>query len=117
MCLRRDGTVHELNRVHHVLSPWHIRTEGNEVGSWRFEGRGDGVDLAVTVEADEDHWQRVAYCAPDETLRYNAHCSVSSVTLSYEVDDESRRLTSDAGRAEWVGVDRPIPGEYRPVWE
>jgi hypothetical protein len=117
MCLCRDGTVHELNRVHHVLSPWHIRTEGNEVGSWRLEGRGDGVDLAVTVEADEDHWQRVAYCAPDERLRYNARCSVSSVTLSYEVDDESRRLTSDAGRAEWVGVDRPIPGEYRPVWE
>jgi len=37
--------------------------------------------------------------------------------LSYEVDDEPRRLTSDAARAGWVGVGRPIPGEYRPLWE
>jgi hypothetical protein len=117
ICLRRNGTVHELNRLHHVLSPRRNRTETNEVGRWTFYGRGDGAVLSATVEADPDHWQRVAYCAPDDSLRYNAHCSVSTVTLRYRADDERRALTSDAGRAEWVSVEPPVPGEYRPTWE
>lgn len=118
MCLRRDGAVHALNRLRDVAGPRASRTERLEPGRWRFSGAGEGVDLTATVEADPDHWQRVAYMTPDDTLRYNAHCSVSSVTLEYRIDGgEIRTLESDAGRAEWVDTEKPVPGDYLPRWE
>lgn len=118
MCLRRDGVVHELNRLRDVAGPTASRTERVEPGRWRFSGSGDGVDLTAEVVADPDHWQRVAYMTPDDTRRYNAHCSVSEVTLTYKVAGEAeRRLRSDAGRAEWVDATKPVPGDYRPTWE
>jgi hypothetical protein len=76
------------------------------------------VELTATVRADPEGWQTVAYCAPDETLRYNAHCSVSDVTLTYRLDGaDPVTVESPAGRAEWVGSDPPISGEYRPSWD
>lgn len=117
-CLRRDGAVHELNRLRDVVGPWASRTDHVEPGRWQFSAAGEGVELTATVEADADHWQRVAYMTPDDTPRYNAHCSVSSVTLTYRVDGgPERTLESDAGRAEWVDTEKPVPGDYRPTWE
>ncbi|WP_255196827.1 hypothetical protein [Halorarius litoreus] len=118
MCLRRDGVVHELNRLHHVVGPRANRNERLEPGHWRFTGTGDGVQLTAEVVADPDHWQQVAYMTPDDTLRYNAHCSVSEVTLRYRVDGEQKvQATSEAGRAEWVDTTKPVSGEYQPAWD
>jgi hypothetical protein len=118
MCLRRDGVVHELNRLRDVVGPWANQNERLEAGLWRFSGAGDGVVLSVDVVADPDHWQRVAYMTPDDSLRYNAHCSISEVTLRYQVDGQREQYaTSHTGRAEWVDTTKPIPGEYRPTWE
>lgn len=115
VCLRRDGGVHALNRVHHVLL--NNGTDHLAPGEWRFHAEGDGVELTASVEADPDHYQRVAYCAPDGSLRYNAHCSVSSVSLSYEVGARRNSVESEAGRAEWVGTEPPVAGSYGPEWE
>jgi hypothetical protein len=56
--------------------------------------------------------------APDELLRYNAHCSLADVTLTYTVDGgDPVTLESSAGRAEWVGAEPPLPGyDYPPEW-
>jgi hypothetical protein len=121
VCLRIDGEVYPLNRVRdvHPLSPWANELEHDEVGTWQFQAAGEGVELRVTVEAPPDCWQHVTYKVPDDSLRYNAHCSLSSVTVTYSHDgDEMRRLTSDAGRAEWVGARPPRESEdaYRPEW-
>lgn len=116
VCFRHGGDVYPLNRLSHVL--WNNRTLRDDVGHWRFRAAGEGVEVTVTVRADTDHWQTVAYCAPDESLRYNAHCSVSDVTLTYQFDgEEPVTVESPAGRAEWVGSDPPISGEYRPSWD
>jgi hypothetical protein len=119
VCLRRDGQVHALNRLKHVVGPGANRTEHDEPGFWRFAGSGEGVDLRVTVRAPEDvKWQTVSYMAPDESLRYNAHCSLADVTLTYTVDGgDPVTLESSAGRAEWVGAEPPLPGyDYPPEW-
>lgn len=117
VCLRRDGAVHAMNRVHHVLL--HNGTDRVEPGRWEFHAAGDGAELSATVAADPDHYRRVAYRAPDDSLRYNAHCSVSSVSLTFEADGDRRTLESDAGRAEWVDTSPPVgrTEEYRPKWE
>ena len=119
LCFRIDGNVYPLNRLKHVIpqSPSANRVDHDEPGHWRFRGAGEGVELQVTVESDPSHWQRVAYMVPDDTLRYNAHCSISDVTLTYAVDGgPATTLTSDAGRAEWVNTTPPVDGEYRPTW-
>lgn len=117
MCLRRDGEVHELNRLHHIVGPRASETTRNGTGRWEFSGAGDGVEVDASVVADPDHWQRVTYMTPDGSPRYNAHCSLSAVTLRYRVDGgPERTLTSDAGRAEWVDTDEPVSGHYRPGW-
>lgn len=120
LCLRVGREVYPLNRLKHVLpaSPSANRIDHDEVGHWRFSGSGEGVELQATVEADPDHWQRVAYLVPDGSVRYNAHCSVSELTLTYSVDGgEPRTITSDAARAEWVDTRPPVDGEYEPDWE
>ncbi|PSQ00186.1 hypothetical protein BRC89_02330 [Halobacteriales archaeon QS_4_70_19] len=119
ICLRRDGEVHALNRLKHVVGPKSNATEHDEPGLWRFSGSGEGVDLRVTVRAPEEvKWQTVSYMAPDESLRYNAHCSLADVTLTYTVEgEEPVTLESSAGRAEWVGAEPPLAGEeYPPEW-
>lgn len=116
ICLRRDGTVHQLNRLRDLVGPWGNRTIEIEPGIWAFRGTGDEVSVEVRVEADTDHWQRVAYRAPDDSYRYNAHCSLSDVELSFEADGDERTLRSNQGRAEWVTAEKPIPGDYRPTW-
>jgi hypothetical protein len=115
VCFRRDGETYPLNRVHHVLL--NNRTEENEVGRWRFHAGGEGIDLSATVEADPDHYQRVTYCAPDDGLRYNAHCSVSSLEVAVEADGQRTVYESDAARAEWVGTEPPVAGDYQPTWD
>lgn len=119
LCFRVGGKVYPLNRLKHVVpqSPSANRIDHDEPGHWRFHGSGEGVELQVTVESDPTHWQRVAYMTPDDTLRYNAHCSLSDVTLTYSEGDGTTTLTSDAGRAEWVSTTPPIEGTYRPTWE
>lgn len=115
VCLRRAGRIHALNRLPHVLRG--NRTEHNEPGEWRFQARGDGVELEATVSVP-GHWQRVAYCAPDETVRYNAHCSVANVTLTYRIDGgDARTVESNGARAEWVETQPPVDGTYRPDWD
>lgn len=115
VCLRRDGAIHPLNRVTHVLL--NNRTERDEVGDWRFHAAGEGIELTASVRADPDRYQLVTYCVPDDSLRYNAHCSVSSVELTVEADGVERSYESDAARAEWVGTEPPVAGEYGPTWD
>jgi hypothetical protein len=120
LCFRIDGEVYPLNRVKHVVpwSPSANRTLHDEPGHWRFRGEGEGIELQATVEADTDHWQTVSYMAPDDALRYNAHCSLSDVTLTYSLDGgPATTITSNAARAEWVSTDPPIEGEYLPEWD
>lgn len=120
LCFRIDGEVYPLNRVKHILpqSPWANETAHDEVGNWEFSGKGEGVDLRVTVESPDDCWQHVAYKVPDDTLRYNAHCSLSNITVTYSRDGEGMQtLTSDAARAEWVETAPPRDGTYRPTWD
>lgn len=119
LCFRVDGEVYPLNRLKHVLPqlPSANRVDHDEPGHWRFRGEGEGIELQATVEADPDHWQTVAYMVPDDTVRYNAHCSVSDVTVTYATEGgEARTISSDAARAEWVGLEPPVEGEYRPDW-
>jgi len=119
LCFRVDGEVYPLNRVHHVhrLSPWANDLEHDEVGAWRFRGAGGGIELRATVEADPDCWQHATYRVPDGSLRYNAHCSLSSVRVTYSRDGGGvQTLTSNAGRAEWVGAEPPREGKYLPEW-
>lgn len=119
ICLRRDGAAHRLNRLWHVLGPRGNRTVETAPGRWRFHGRGDGAEVRATVTADEECWQRAAYPCPDGSRRFVAHCSLSSVDLSYRVKNGGwsawRRATSDGGRAEWAGREPPVPGTYRPA--
>lgn len=119
VCFRIDGEAYPLNRVHHIhpLSPRANSIEHDEVGNWRFSAAGEGIDLSVEVESP-DHWQYVTYKVPDDSLRYNAHCSLSDVTVTYSRDGESpTTLTSSAGRAEWVSDRPPREGEYAPDWD
>ena len=120
ICLRIDGEIYPLNRLKYVVpyGPSANRTDHDEPGHWRFRGAGEGIELQATVEADPDHWHRVAYLLPDDSLRYNAHCSLSRLTLTYRRNGEdARTITSDAARAEWVDVDPPVGGPYRPSWD
>ena len=120
LCFRVDGEVYPLNRLRDVLpaSPSANVVEHDEVGHWRFRGEGEGLELQVTVESPDDHWQTVSYMVPDDGLRYNAHCSLSTVTVTYSVDDgPARTITSDTARAEWVNDEPPIEGGYEPEWE
>ena len=120
LCFRVDGEVYPLNRVKDVLpfSPSANVVEHDEVGHWRFRGEGAGVELQATVESSPDHWQTVAYMMPDDSLRYNAHCSLSDLTVTYSVDGgPPETITSDAARAEWVSATPPIEGDYEPEWE
>lgn len=119
MCFRVDGEVYPLNRFVHVLpqSPSSNEILHDEAGHWRFRGEGEGLEIQATVEADPDHWQTVAYMVPDDALRYNAHCSLSDLTVTYSVDGgETRTITSDAARAEWVNLEPPVEGDYEPEW-
>ena len=111
LCFRVDGEVYPLNRLRDVLSasPSANVVEHDEVGHWRFRGEGEGLELQVTVESPDDHWQTVSYMVPDDGLRYNAHCSLSTVTVTYSVDGgPATTITSDAARAEWVSGEPSI---------
>lgn len=119
LCFRVDGEIYPLNRLKHVIpaSPWANEVEHDEVGHWRFRGEGEGIELQVTVESPDDHWQQVAYMVPDDSLRYNAHCSLSDVTVTYQKDGEpTQTITSNAARAEWVSEEPPLEGDYKPDW-
>ena len=120
LCFRVDGEVYALNRVKDVLpvGPAANEVQHDAVGHWRFRGEGEGLELKATVEAPDEHWQTVAYMTPADTLRYNAHCSLAAVTVTYSVDgDEAETLKSDAARAEWVSTEPPVEGRYEPEWE
>jgi hypothetical protein len=120
MCLRLDGEVYALNRVKDVLpaSPWANETEHEEIGTWRFRGADDSVELRATVEADPDRFQHVTYKVPDDSLRYNAHCSLSDITVTYSREGGAMRtLTSDTARVEWVEPSPPREATYPPEWE
>jgi hypothetical protein len=119
VCFRIDGEVYPLNRVTdvHPLSPAANSLEHDEVGRWQFAAAGEGVELRATVTAHPDCWQHVTYKIPDDSLRYNAHCSLADLTVTYSRDGgRVDSLTSDAARAEWVGTAPPREGQYRPDW-
>lgn len=117
ICLRHGDEVHRLNRLRDLVGPWGNHTAELEPGVWAFRGGGEGVTVEARVEADTDHWQRVAYRAPDDTLRHNGHCSLSDLELTFETEDGEHTLTSNAARAEWVTAEKQVEGEYRPTWE
>lgn len=114
ICLRENGRVHRLNRIAHLYGPRANATREGAPGRWRFEGQGDGAVVEATVTAPSEHWQRASYLVPDDTTRYNAHCSLAAVEVTYSVGTEERTLTSGAGRAEWAATEPPVPGAYRP---
>lgn len=112
ICFRHDGQVCLLNRVQHLVGPWANVTEYDRPGHWSFRAAGDGVRLSAMVRADPEQWQRVRYRTPGGK-HYNAHCPLSTVRLKYAYDDQTRTIESSGGRAEWVGTEPPIDGEYR----
>lgn len=119
ICLRTPEQNYLLNRLGHILHPRRNKTVDSAPGTWEFRGRGDGAELRCTVRADTDHWQRAAYLCPDGTKRYNAHCSLSALELSFRTKGaggwtEWQTTTTDRARAEWVDTEAPISGEYRP---
>ncbi len=117
VCLRTEAGIFRLNRLRDLVGPGATRATVSP-GHFCFSGRGEGVTLEAEVSAPEDvPWQRVAYRAPDETLRYNAHCSLAEVRLRYRLRGEAvwREASSPAGRAEWVASRPPIPGRYLPA--
>jgi hypothetical protein len=116
ICFRHDGQVYLLNRVQHLVGPFANVTEYDRPGHWSFRAAGEGVQLSAMVRADPEQWQRVCYRTPDGK-RYNAHCPLSTVRLKYSYDDQARTIESSGGRAEWVGTEPPIGGEYQGVEE
>jgi hemin uptake protein HemP len=116
VCFRHNGQVYLLNRVQDLYGPFANVTEYDRPGHWSFRAAGDGVKLSVMVRADPNRWQRVLYRTPDGE-RYNAHCSLSTVRLKYEYDDQVRTIESSGGRAEWVGTEPPVDGDYRMIEE
>ena len=116
ICFRHDGQVYLLNRIQHIVGPCANVTEYDRPGHWSFRATGDGVRLSVMVRADPDQWQRLCYRTPDGK-RYNAHCSLSTVRLKYTHDNQTRTIESSGGRAEWIGIEPPIDGEYQAVDE
>ncbi|MFB6180110.1 MAG: hypothetical protein ABEI77_10355 [Halorientalis sp.] len=120
VCLRTAERTHQLNRVSHLAGPFSNRTVDSSPGTWTFLGRGDGAQVRCRVAADSAHWQRAAYRCPDDSRRYNAHCSLSYVELEYRTNDADgwsdwQQATSDTGRAEWVDSEPPIDGQYLPA--
>jgi hypothetical protein len=115
VCFRHNRQVYQLNRVQDLVGCANT-TEYDRPGHWSFRAAGDGVRLSVMVRADTDHWQRVTYRTPDGK-RYNAHCPLSTVRLKYAYDDQTRTIESSGGRAEWVGTEQPIEGEYQVTGE
>ena len=122
LCFRRDGETHMLNRMKHIVGPTANETTENRPGKWKIHAKGEGVKLDIWVNCDEEtRWKKAAYMTPDDTSRYVAHSSLSSVQVTYRVkqDDgwsEQRTLDSDAARAEWGRTSPPVGerDEYRP---
>ncbi len=126
LCFRRDGEVHMLNRLKHVLGPLASESPVNEPGSWRVEAKGEGVDLEISVDVDdEEKYRKAAYLTPDDSSRYVAHSSLTPIEIRFRVEEddgwsEVRELSSDSARVEWSGKTPPVgekeeysPAEYR----
>jgi len=116
ICLRVGNQRHRLNRLHHVVGPVANETTAVEPGHWQFHGRGDGVEVHASVEADPDHWRLASYRTPDCSLRYVAHCSLSRIELSYRErgSRDWRNLESNRARVEWADTEPPVDGFYPP---
>lgn len=121
VCLRENGNIHRLNTMKNLVGFGRNRcvvTPG-EIRKIVAKGPGVRVEAECWVE-NPATWQRAVYRSPDDTLRYNAHCSVARVRLTYQVAGPdgrlgpSRTVESGAGRAEWVDVAAPIEGHYLP---
>ncbi len=126
LCFRRDGEVHMLNRLKHVVGPTANGSRRNEPGDWTLEAKGEGVKLEASVEADdESKYRKAAYLTPDDTSRYVAHSSLTPIRVRYRVEEDGgwsgpRELTSDSARVEWSDTSPPVgekdgysPAEYR----
>ena len=122
LCFRRGGETHMLNRMKDIVGPAANETTENRPGKWKIHAKGEGVKLDIWVECDEDtRWKKAAYLAPDDTSRYVAHSSLSSVQVTYRVKEENgwseqRTLDSEAARAEWGRTSPPVGerDEYKP---
>lgn len=116
ICLRVGKQRYRLNRLHHVVGPLANESTAVSPGRWQFRGRGDGVELHASVEADSDHWRLASYRTPDGSLRYVAHCSLSRIELSYRErgQREWHHVESHRARAEWADKEPPVPGSYPP---
>ncbi|MDF1564970.1 MAG: hypothetical protein P1V51_18145 [Deltaproteobacteria bacterium] len=117
LCLRTEGEIFSLNRLHDLVGPRANRAE-DQLGRWTFSGAGEGVEVEAEVRAPEGiAWQRVCYRDPDGTLRYNAHCSLAEVTLRYRRKGQGawRTLESRCGRVEWVRPEQVLAGDYLPA--
>jgi len=123
LCFRRDGGVHMLNRLKHVVGPKANETVVNEPGNWTLRAKGEGVKLEATVTVeDESKWRKAAYLTPDDTSRFVAHSSLTPIEVKYRVKQGGgwsgeRTLESDSARAEWSDKSPPVGerSEYSPA--
>lgn len=123
LCFRRDGEVHMLNRLKHVVGPTASESRHNEPGDWTLEAKGEGVKLETSVEVDDPgKYRKAAYLTPDDTSRYVAHSSLTPLRVRYRVEDGGgwsgpRELTSDSARVEWADRTPPVGAkdEYSPA--
>lgn len=119
ICLRTPDGPYLLNRLVDLVGPWANQTIEASPGVWEFKTTGEQAQIQCRMEADPDHWQRVAYKCPDGSLRYNAHCSVTRLLLRCRTWESGGwtqwpDAKSTTARAEWVDIAPPVPGEYGP---
>ena len=107
-CLRLPDETYLINGDTEVFQAIEMPT--NEPGDLRMTAETDEISVSATATVDDSHWQRVSYLTPDGSLRYNAHCSLTTVTL----DVDGSTYESSGGRIEWVSADPPLPGSYPP---
>jgi hypothetical protein len=120
--VREGEEAYRLNRLRHVVGPFANSCRRASAGSLQFTGSGDGIQLDASVSVDPAHWQLAAYRAPDDSTRYVAHCSLSTIELRYRTRanrgwSDWQTVESDRARAEWADTEPPVDGTYRPQHE
>ncbi len=119
LCLRAGGRTWHLNRMPHLVGP-RANTAEQSLGHFVARGRDRDVELEVAAHVDDPAcWQRAVYLSPDDTKRFNAHCSLTRVDLRWRVREGRgfgpwQEASSSAGRAEWVASEPLLEGRYFP---
>lgn len=111
VCLRLPEQNVLINRQETVFGEGGVTTvtESATAGTWAFRGETEDTGFDVRFDAERD-LQCVSYLTPDESLRYNTHCSLADVELHVDGD----RYRADGARIEWVQKSPPRSGSYPP---